>query len=488
MLLPPSKLNIEVVLFLRKPSTELVREFLNAQKNQPFSYSEVGASRGEAPPGYDADHHRLQLGSDEEAFRRARAALREWRMFAIPWITLCWPDAPIEVGATVALFARHAGLWSLNACRIVYLIEESDEPPALRLCLWHAASTWRAWRRALFCRIPSRRRLCLVRPRRVLSSADVGAFGLSLCSNALEAFCSRFYERHETSGRFSSFLNEMSHTKQFFYFFPISPLISNDMLILFVGDIVGSPGRRILKDHLADLVQQRKIDLAIVNCENAASGFGITPRLVDELFEAGADVLTGGNHIWDRKEIIDYFPHQPRLVRPANFPHGLPGSGLYVGQARNGISYAVLDLQGRTFMAPIDCPFRAAERELVRVPSETKVIIVDMHAETTSEKQAMGWFLDGKVSAVVGTHTHVATADAHVLPGGSAFITDVGMTGPHNSIIGMTKEPIIQRFLTALPARFEVAEGDVQLHAVVIEVDESSGRARSIEPLVVRSE
>ncbi|MGB6483142.1 MAG: TIGR00282 family metallophosphoesterase [Candidatus Acidiferrales bacterium] len=260
------------------------------------------------------------------------------------------------------------------------------------------------------------------------------------------------------------------------------------MLILFVGDIVGSPGRSILKDHLADIVEHRKIDLAIVNCENAASGFGITPRLADELFAAGADVLTGGNHIWDRKEIMEYFPHQPRLLRPANFPDGLPGSGLYVGSTRSGTRYAVLDLQGRTFMAPIDCPFRAAERELARVPPEVKVVLVDMHAETTSEKQAMGWFLDGKVSAVVGTHTHVATADAHVLPKGTAFITDVGMTGPHDSIIGMTKEPIIQRFLNSLPARFEVAEGDVQMHAVVIDVNESTGRARSIEALVVRSE
>jgi 2',3'-cyclic-nucleotide 2'-phosphodiesterase len=260
------------------------------------------------------------------------------------------------------------------------------------------------------------------------------------------------------------------------------------MLILFVGDIVGSPGRRILKDHLADIVEQRKIDLAIVNCENAASGFGITPRLADELFAAGADVLTGGNHIWDRKELMEYFPHQPRLLRPANFPEGLPGSGLYIGSTRNSVQYAVLNLQGRTFMAPIDCPFRAAEHELAHTPAEVKVIVVDMHAETTSEKQAMGWFLDGKVSAVVGTHTHVATSDAHVLPNGTAFITDVGMTGPHDSIIGMAKDTIIQRFLNSLPAHFEVAEGDVQMHAVLIDVDETSGRARSIEPLTIRTD
>ncbi len=260
------------------------------------------------------------------------------------------------------------------------------------------------------------------------------------------------------------------------------------MRLLFVGDIVGSPGRRILKDHLADMVQQRGIDLAIVNCENAASGFGITPRLAEELFAAGADVLSGGNHIWDRKEILEYFPHQPKLLRPANFPDGLPGSGLFAGKTRSGVDYAVLNLQGRTFMAPIDCPFRAAERELARIPPETKIIVVDMHAETTSEKQAMGWFLDGKVSAVVGTHTHVMTADAHVLPKGTAFITDVGMTGPHDSIIGMVKESIIERFLKSLPARFEVAEGDVQLHAVVIEADETSGRATSIETVVVRAD
>lgn len=260
------------------------------------------------------------------------------------------------------------------------------------------------------------------------------------------------------------------------------------MRILFVGDIVGSPGRRILKDHLADMVQQRGIDLAIVNCENAASGFGITPRLAEELFAAGADVLSGGNHIWDRKEIFDYLPHQPKLLRPANFPDGSPGSGLYTGKTRSGVDYAVLNLQGRTFMAPIDDPFRAAERELARIPQETKNIVVDMHAETTSEKQAMGWFLDGKVSAVVGTHTHVMTADAHVLPKGTAFITDVGMTGPHDSIIGMAKESIIARFLNALPARFEVAEGDVQLHAVMIEADEATGRANSIEPVVIRAD
>jgi 2',3'-cyclic-nucleotide 2'-phosphodiesterase len=258
------------------------------------------------------------------------------------------------------------------------------------------------------------------------------------------------------------------------------------MRILFIGDIVGSPGRQIVSDRLADILAQQKIDLTIANCENAASGFGITPRLANELLSAGIEVLSGGNHIFDRKEILEYLPQEPRLLRPANFPSGVPGSGLYVGTAKNGVPYALLNLQGRTFMTPIDCPFRTAERELARLPAEVKVVLVDMHAEATSEKQAMGWFLDGKVTAVIGTHTHVATADARVLPKGTAYITDVGMTGPHDSVIGMDKAGIIQRFLDALPARFSVAEGDVQMNAVRLEVDPATGRAQSIERLMFR--
>jgi 2',3'-cyclic-nucleotide 2'-phosphodiesterase len=253
------------------------------------------------------------------------------------------------------------------------------------------------------------------------------------------------------------------------------------MKILFIGDIVGSPGRKIVHDRLADILTQRSIDLCIANGENSASGFGITPRLAEEIFAAGVEVITGGNHIWDRKEIIDFFPHEPRLIRPANFPTGSPGKGHFVAQAKNGVAYAVMNLQGRTFMAPLEDPFRTAERELAALPPDVKVIIVDMHAEATSEKQAMGWHLDGKVSAVLGTHTHVATADNRLLPGGTAYITDVGMTGPHDSVIGMEKKPIVQRFLDALPAKFAVAEGDVQMNTVQIDVDESSGRARTIE-------
>ena len=258
------------------------------------------------------------------------------------------------------------------------------------------------------------------------------------------------------------------------------------MRVLFIGDIVGSPGRKIVHDRLADILTQRQIDLCIANGENSASGFGITPRLAEELFAAGVEVITGGNHIWDRREILEFFPHEPRLIRPANFPPGLPGKGVFVGKTRSGAGFAVLDLQGRTFMAAIDDPFRAAVAELAAIPPDVKVIVVDMHAETTSEKQAMGWYLDGKVSAVLGTHTHVATADEHVLPGGTAYITDVGMTGPHDSVIGMEKQSVLQRFLDSMPTRFVVAEGDVQMNTVLIDVDEETGRARSIQRLNFR--
>jgi 2',3'-cyclic-nucleotide 2'-phosphodiesterase len=256
---------------------------------------------------------------------------------------------------------------------------------------------------------------------------------------------------------------------------------------------MGAPGRRIVQDRLADIVAQRQIDLVIANGENSASGFGITPRLADELLRMGIEVLTGGNHSWDRREILEYAPHQPRLLRPANFPEGNPGSGLFVGTAKNGVKYAVLNLQGRIFLPAIDDPFRKADAELARIPAEVAFVLVDMHAETTSEKIAMGWYLDGRVTALVGTHTHVATADEHVLPEGTAFISDVGMTGPHDGVIGMDRAAIIKRFLDGLPARFDVAEGDVQMNCVLIETDDggprnSAGRlrARSIERLRFR--
>ena len=262
------------------------------------------------------------------------------------------------------------------------------------------------------------------------------------------------------------------------------------MRVLFIGDIVGSPGRQIVQHRLADIVAQRQIDLVIANGENSASGFGITPRLAQELLNMGIDVLTGGNHSWDRREILEYMPHESRLLRPANFPDGNPGSGLYVGTAKNGVKYAVLNLQGRVFMASIDDPFRKADSELAKIPADVAFVFVDMHAETTSEKLAMGWYLDGRVTAVVGTHTHVTTADEHVLPEGAAFITDVGMTGPHGGVIGMDRQGIIRKFLDGLPARFEVASGDVQMNCVLIETADEAPRnaagrlrARSIERL-----
>jgi hypothetical protein len=264
------------------------------------------------------------------------------------------------------------------------------------------------------------------------------------------------------------------------------------MRVLFIGDIVGAPGRKIVHERLADIVAQQKIDLTIANCENAASGFGITPRLVEELLAAGCDVLSGGNHIFDRKEIMDYFPHQPRLLRPANYPAEAPGSGLFIGATRNGEPYALLNVQGRVFMPAIDCPFKTAERELARIPADVKLVIVDHHAETTSEKQALGWYLDGQVTAVIGTHTHVATADERILPGGTAYITDVGMTGPHDGVIGMDRRGIVQKFIDGLPARFEVASGDVQMNCVLLEVDLAStngagrARARSIQRVCYR--
>jgi hypothetical protein len=260
------------------------------------------------------------------------------------------------------------------------------------------------------------------------------------------------------------------------------------MRVLFIGDIVGSPGRRIVLERLADVAANEGVDLVIANGENAASGFGITPRLVEELLGGGIEVLTGGNHIWDRKEILDFASHEPRLLRPANFPSGNPGRGVYCGTSRNGVPYGVLNLQGRVFMAANDCPFRAADRELAALPSSVKVILVDIHAEATSEKQAMGWYLDGRVSAVIGTHTHVATADARVLPQGTAFITDAGMTGPRDSVIGMDKKAILQRFLDGLPARFEVAEDDIQMNTVLLDLDPATGRALSIKQKTYRIE
>jgi metallophosphoesterase (TIGR00282 family) len=251
------------------------------------------------------------------------------------------------------------------------------------------------------------------------------------------------------------------------------------MNILFIGDIFGSAGRRIVADHLQDIIGANRIDLAIANAENAAGGFGITPSIAEELLELGLDVLTSGNHVWDKRELQDYFPRQPRLLRPANYPDA-PGSGLLLRRARNGTECAVMNLQGRTYMPSTDCPFRKADEILNGLPASVKVRFVDFHAEVTSEKIAMGWYLDGRVSALVGTHTHVATADTRILPGGTAYQTDCGMTGPYDSVIGVEKAIVLQRFLTGIPLRMEAAKKGAELHAVIIDVDDETGRARAV--------
>ena len=251
------------------------------------------------------------------------------------------------------------------------------------------------------------------------------------------------------------------------------------MNILFIGDIFGSPGRKIVANHLQDIVQTNVIDLSIANAENAAGGFGITPSIAEELFGLGLDVLTSGNHVWDKRELYDYFARQPRLLRPANYPDA-PGRGVVTLPARNGVPCAVLNLQGRTYMPTTDCPFRKADQLLNELDPEVKVRFLDFHAEVTSEKMAMGWYLDGRVSAMVGTHTHVPTADTRILPKGTAYQTDCGMTGPYESVIGVQTDIILQRFLTSLPVRMEPARLGSELHAVVVDVDENTGRARAI--------
>jgi len=256
--------------------------------------------------------------------------------------------------------------------------------------------------------------------------------------------------------------------------------------LLFIGDIVGKPGRELLRRGLAAIVTHHRIDLVIANTENSAAGFGLTPDIAEDLFEYGINVMTGGNHTWDKKEIVPYFAEQPRLLRPANYPAGTPGTGAYVARAANGVLVGVVNVMGRVFMTAIDDPFRVVVEQIEKVRADgARLVFVDFHAEATSEKVAMGWHLDGRVAAVVGTHTHVATADERVLPQGTAYITDVGMTGPHDSVIGVERQAVIQRFLTGLPQRFETASENPRLNAVVVEANETTGRAVSIERLSV---
>jgi metallophosphoesterase (TIGR00282 family) len=252
------------------------------------------------------------------------------------------------------------------------------------------------------------------------------------------------------------------------------------LTVLAIGDVFGEPGRRALAHFLPALRAEHEVDFVVVNVENAAAGFGVTPGLARGFLEGGADVLTSGNHVWDRKEILEYIVRENLLLRPANYPTGSPGVGSIVVKA-GAYRVGVLNLQGRVFMTPIDCPFATADVEVARLRAETPIIVVDMHAEATSEKQAMGWYLDGRVSAVVGTHSHVQTADERILTGGTAYMTDLGITGPIDSVIGVAKEQAIQRFLTGMPNRFEPARGRALVQGAVVRIDPESGRAVAIE-------
>ncbi len=260
------------------------------------------------------------------------------------------------------------------------------------------------------------------------------------------------------------------------------PRDGSTVLILFVGDVVAKGGRRAVFSGLESLSAEYDIDLVVVNGENAAGGFGVTQSVVDEFFNHGVDVITTGNHAWDKREALGFIDDEPRLLRPENYPPGTPGRGWHLAVSRTGERVGVLNTMGRVFMHPdLDCPFRCADRVLESIPSDVKVILVDFHAEASSEKVAMGWYLDGRVSAVVGTHTHIPTADERVLPGGTAFISDVGMTGCYNSVIGMKTEGSLRRFLSKVPQRLEPATGVATFCGVLIDVDELTGKSRSIK-------
>ncbi len=262
------------------------------------------------------------------------------------------------------------------------------------------------------------------------------------------------------------------------------------MNILFVGDVFGSAGRRIVAEHIGHVLESNSIDLCVMNGENAAGGFGITPAIADDLFDLGADVITTGNHFWDKKELLEYIKvpadshERPRrILRPANFAPKTPGFGVYEGILPNEQTYAVLNLQGRVFMQNNDDPFRKADELLTTIRS--RVILVDFHAEASSEKVALGWYLDGRVTAVLGTHTHTPTADERILPGGTAYQTDVGMSGPYDSVIGVEREAVIHRFLTGQPAKFEAAKGNPKMCGAVVECEGSTGRAHLIRRIML---
>lgn len=255
------------------------------------------------------------------------------------------------------------------------------------------------------------------------------------------------------------------------------------MKVLFLGDVFGKPGREVLKAKLPVMVEENNIDFVIANGENAAGGIGITPDICKTLLNMGVDIVTSGNHIYKKNEILDYIERQPRLLKPANYPPATPGSGYHIMSDKKNNRIAVINVCGRVFIDYFDCPFRTIDKIINNIREETPVIIVDFHAEVTSEKVAMGWYLDGRVSAIVGTHTHVQTADERILPGGTAYITDVGMVGPRDSVIGVRKENIIKRFLTMMPQKFTVSDDNYLINAVVIDINEKSGRANNITRL-----
>ncbi|MCM8778868.1 MAG: TIGR00282 family metallophosphoesterase [Candidatus Omnitrophica bacterium] len=253
------------------------------------------------------------------------------------------------------------------------------------------------------------------------------------------------------------------------------------MKILFLGDVVGRPGREAVKKLVPMIKGEENIDFSIANVENAAGGSGVTPEVIHELLETGLDCLTSGDHIWRKKEVYKIINYEHRLLKPANYPEITPGNGSGIFMTQKGIKVGVVNLQGRVFMEALDCPFRVGMREIEKLLPQTPLIVVDFHAEATSEKEALGWYLDGLVSAVIGTHTHVPTADEKILPKGTAYISDVGMVGPKYSILGRKPAQIIERFITQMPTRFEIAEGEVELQAVMLDIDEKTGRARAIK-------
>lgn len=258
------------------------------------------------------------------------------------------------------------------------------------------------------------------------------------------------------------------------------------MKVIILGDVVGKPGLDVLRQSLGKLKARHEAEFVVANVENAADGAGLTAKIGDQILAAGVDVMTSGNHIYDKRDVIQYIENQQRLLRPANYAAETPGRGLWVGSTASGTQVAVINVQGRVFMPPTDCPFRTADRLVQEIGGRTPLIIVDHHAEATSEKMAMGRYLDGRVSVVVGTHTHVQTADEQIFPGGTAYITDLGMTGPHDGVIGVQSKIIIQRFLRGMPNKFETATGDARLCGIVVELDERTGKAVSIERIQVR--